>query len=89
MFRRKQTPRISADRSVDSSGAMDVARDNETTTILPVLTRAEVLETVNLLEEYIGLSSDEKSTDLAGALIVRLLDRLQSTGGPDVPEGAH
>ncbi|MEI8409707.1 MULTISPECIES: hypothetical protein [unclassified Kribbella] len=88
MFRRKPTPQISADLTVDRTGAMDVARDNETA-ILPVLTRAEVLDTVHLLEEYIGLSSDEKSTELAGTLIVRLLDRLQSAGGPDVPEGAH
>lgn len=88
MFRRKQSPQISGDRLVDRIGSMDVARDNETM-ILPVLTRAEVLETVHLLDEYIGLSSDEKSTELAGTLIVRLLDRLQSVGGTDVPETAH
>jgi hypothetical protein len=88
MFRRKQPRHISGDRLVDRIGPMDVARDNETT-ILPVLTRAEVLETVHLLDEYIGLSSDEKSTDLAGTLIVRLLDRLQTIGGSDVPETAH
>ncbi|MEU4602679.1 hypothetical protein AB0F43_06845 [Kribbella sp. NPDC023972] len=39
--------------------------------------------TVNLLEEYIQISSDEKSTDLACTLIVRLLDRLQTVEGPD------
>jgi hypothetical protein len=76
MFRRRQPPH---DRLV-----VDGAQDNENM-LLPVLTPAEVLETVHLLEEYIGLSADEKTTELTGTLIVRLLDRLQgvATGCAD------
>lgn len=47
--------------------------------LVPVLTRAEVFAVVNLLEEGIGLSTSSESADLAGTLIVRLLDRLRAT----------
>ena len=57
------------------SGSLDVAPDNQDP-LLPVLTRAEILATVNLLEQYIQLTPDNPATDVAGTLIVRLLDRL-------------
>ena len=46
---------------------------------LRVLTRSEVLSTVNLLEDYIQLSSNEDATELASTLIVRLLDTAFTT----------
>jgi uncharacterized protein YehS (DUF1456 family) len=82
MYHRKQHHQeASAARSAvvqrtDGAGGND-------NTVVSVLTRSEVLVTVNLLEEYIQISSDEKSTDLAGTLIVRLLDRLQTVDRPD------
>jgi len=83
MFRRKQ--HIQQVHVVEAAAETGVAGSNEKT-LLPVLTRAEVLATVDVLEEYIELSSDERTTELAGTLIVRLLDRLQTAddaGSPD------
>ena len=74
MFRKKpahQPPILAA----AGSGSLDVAPDNHDP-LLPVLTRAEILATVNLLEQYVQLTPDNPTTDVAGTLIVRLLDRL-------------
>ena len=73
---------------VDGTGTREVVADDQTTP-LPVLTRAEVLTTVNLLEQYIQLSSNEQATELAGTLIVRILDRLDQVGGPAIAEAAQ
>jgi hypothetical protein len=85
MFRRKH---LHAPPVAVRPGTLDVARDNDDP-ILPVLTRAEILAAVNLLERYIQLSPGHHTTDLAGTLIVRLLDRLHRFDNLDSPEPAH
>ncbi|WP_166678521.1 hypothetical protein [Kribbella voronezhensis] len=53
---------------------------------MPVLTHSEVLATVNLLEDYIRLTPDQQAADLAGTLVVRLLDRLTASTSQPIPD---
>jgi hypothetical protein len=88
MFRKKHLYQPPAQPVAVRLGTLDVARDNDDP-ILPVLTRAEILAAMNLLEHYIQLSPNEHTTDLAGTLIVRLLDRLHRLDNLDSAEPAH
>jgi hypothetical protein len=88
MFRKKYLHQPPARPVPVRTGTLDVARDNDDP-ILPVLTRAEILAAVNLLEHYVQLSPNEHTTDLAGTLIVRLLDRLHRLDNLDSPEPAY
>jgi hypothetical protein len=74
VFHRKQKPGQVAEGARAQHGATDDAT---------LLTRAEMLATIDLLEKYIQISTDERSVELAGILIVRLLDRLQQVVGSE------
>jgi hypothetical protein len=88
MFRKKHVDQPPGPPVAVRTGTLDVARDNEDP-ILPVLTLAEIIAVVNLLEHYIQLCPNDHTDDLAGTLIVRLLDRLPRFDDLDSPEPAH
>jgi hypothetical protein len=54
---------------VDQAAVQDARVEHvafyDATTLVPVLTRAEVLSAINLLEEYIQISTDDRSIEIA------------------------
>ncbi|TDU87907.1 hypothetical protein EV138_1443 [Kribbella voronezhensis] len=86
MFRKRQQPPPDLGVRPPSAEPTRPADNRTDDPPLPVLTHSEVLATVNLLEDYIRLTPDQQAADLAGTLVVRLLDRLTASTSQPIPD---